>query len=112
MNLPTNGKARLALVGAVGGIVAILSSLGSWYFGWNSKVEAAVIQQRMVNEHDETLQRILPTVNECHEVNEIQKYQLVEHDKALTRIEHSLERTSDLVQRYLQSQMREGRIPR
>lgn len=112
MNLPMNGKARLAAVGAIGGVVAILSSVGSWYFGWSSKVEAAVVQQRMVNQHDETLQEIVPKVEDCHEVNEIQKIQIGEHDRALTRLEHSLEKTSDLVQQYLQTQMRHDRIPR
>lgn len=112
MNLPQNGKARLALVGAVGGIVSILTGAWGLYYGWSANVEAAVVQQRLVNAHDETLQRIIPKVEDCHEVNEIQKVQIGEHDRALTRLEKSLERTNDLVQLYLQSQMRRGEVPR
>lgn len=111
MSLP-NGKARLALLGTVGGAAVIISSAVSWYAGWQSSVEAAVIQQRLVNSHDETLKALVPRVEDCHDVNEAQKYHLAEHDRALTRLENTVERTNDLVQRYLQSQMRRGELQR
>lgn len=112
MTFHTNGKTGLAIVGAIGVIVAILSGIGSWYFGWSSKVEAAVVQQRMVNAHDEALQEIVPMVNQGHEKNALQDAKLDEHERALRRIESSLEKQSDLIQMYLQSQMRRGEIPR
>lgn len=109
MNVLKNGNARLAAVGTIMGIVG---AVVSGYLVWQSKVEAATVQQRMVNEHDEALQKIVPKVEECHEVNEVQKWQIASHAEALTRLEKSVERTNDLVQQYLQSQMRNGAIPR
>jgi hypothetical protein len=109
MTLPGNGRTKIAVLGIA---AALITSGLSWYGGWSSKVEASVTQQRMVNAHDATLQAIVPTVNECHEVNEVQKFQIAEHDRALTRLERSIEKTNDLVQQYLQTQMRRGYVPR
>lgn len=94
--------------------------LGGWYGGWKTKVEAAVLDHRMLVQDDAALQALLndkfPKLNEaqmeCHEVNRVQQVLLESHSEEIRRMAASVERTNDLVQMYLKSRMEAGEIRR
>ena len=119
MNALNGHKKLIAGAAGIAALCSILSFLGGTYNGWTQRVEASVIVQRMVNQHDETLQKVVPKVETCHATNERQDWALNEYHehmlaqgKQIDRLVESLDRVNDTVQAYMQSQMREGKIPR
>lgn len=112
MSLLNGHKKVLGLVSAIGSAVGIFVGSSTFYLMWTRKVEAGVVQQRMVNEHDETLKAIVPKVETCHEVNRIQDVRLDRTEADSARLNAKIERLVDKIDLLVQSQMRDGKIPR
>lgn len=110
---PLNGHKKIVAIAAgLAAICSVLSFVGGTYAGWTQRVEASVVTQRMVNAHDETLKAIVPKVETCHDVNEHQQWDIDQTKRDLSSLAESVKKTNELVQTYLQSQMRRGEIPR
>ena len=117
---PLNGhKKVVAMASVAAGLCSVLAFVSGTYAGWRQKVSDSVVMQRMVNANDETLRAIVPKVEVCHEVNALQQSRLEfadwrndEQDRRIEKMAVSVERMGDLMQLYLQSGMREGKIPR
>ena len=98
----------------------LLGLMGGWYGGWKTKIEAAVLDHRMLIQDDAALQALVndkfPRLNEaameCHEVNRVQEVLIESHTEEIRRLEASVERTNDLVQAYLKGRMIEGEMKR
>jgi hypothetical protein len=108
-----NGKGKL--VGTLAAIASgclIITALWSYYLGWEAKIEAGVVEQRMVNAHDEELRAIMPKVEMCHGVNEHQQWQIDQNSRDIGSLTAQVKETHEMVQEYLQAMMKEGRIPR
>jgi hypothetical protein len=113
MTSPLNGKTKVAMIAALGGLAfAALTYAGGVYTGWRQNVDDSVTQRRMVNEHDETLKTLRPEVVECHEVNAVQQRDIDRNRQDIASLTEAVKRTNDLLQLYLQSMMKRGEIPR
>ena len=108
-----NGHKRF-LAGAAGiaAVCSVLSFVGGTYAGWTQRVEASVTDRRMLNAHDETLKAIVPKVETCHETNNRQGWDIDRNTKDIAAMSASVQRMADKIDLLVQSQMREGRIPR
>lgn len=115
-----NGHKKVVSIAAgVAALCSVCSFIGGTYNGWTQRVEASVVVQRMVNAHDETLQKVVPKVEACHDVNERQDWAINEYhehmasqDKQIDRLVDSLTRLTDKMDLVIQRDMRDGRIPR
>lgn len=112
MNLLNGHKKVLGVAAAIAAVLSILSWFGGVYSGWTQKVEAAVVMQRMVNANDETLKVIVPKVDACHATNEIQEFRIGQNEKDIASLAKTVEQTNNIVQTYIQTLMREGKVPR
>jgi hypothetical protein len=106
-----NGKLISALAAIASGCL-IVTALWSYYMGWEAKIEASIVEQRMVNAHDSELRDILPKVEMCHGVNEHQQWQIDQNARDIGSLTAQVKETHEMVQEYLQAMMKEGRIPR
>lgn len=112
MNFINGHKKVLAGAAGLAALCSILSFIGGTYNGWTQRVEASVVVQRMVNEHDETLKSVVPKVETCHGVNEVQQVLIEQDGRDIASLASKVERLVDKMDLLIQSQMREGRIPR
>lgn len=112
MGLINGHKKFLAAAAGIAALCSILSFMGGTYNGWTQRVEASVTVQRMVNQHDETLKLVVPKVETCHTVNEIQQVVIDQQGRDMARVTDAVQRLVDKMDLLIQSQMREGRIPR
>lgn len=112
MNFINGHKKVLGVCAAIAAVLSILSWFGGLYSGWTTKVEAAVVMQRMVNAHDETLKLAVPKIETCHGVNELQEYRIGQNERDIAVLTEQVKQTHNIVQAYIQTLMREGKISR
>lgn len=105
-------KKVIAVMAVIGGVFSIATSTLAFYSGWTRNVEARVIDRQMVNAHDLTLKALVPKVDTCHEVNAVQQSRLDGVEREVAKMANTVDQFGGLMQLYLQSQMREGKIPR
>lgn len=112
MNALNGHKKVLAVAAGLAAICSVLSFVGGTYNGWTQRVEASVVTQRMVNAHDESLKTLVPKVDACHGVNEVQQVLIEQDSRDISALAAKVERLVDKIDLLVQSQMREGRVPR
>lgn len=120
MKNPLNGHARLvAVVTIIVGVCSILSAAAAGIAVWNKKVSDAVLEQRMVNEHDATLKEMVPKFALSLSMDTRQEADIAdlkardaERDRIIYTLTGRLDRTNDLLQLLTQGMMKHGEIQR
>lgn len=116
---PTNGARKVAtwIAGVIGAI--LVTNIATYIATHDSRVEAAVVEQRMVNEHDETLKKLVPKVDNDAMAIAVQQRDLAleaqDHERIWRAIEQqkmTVQSDHEMLQLYLQSRMKAGEIPR